>query len=160
MSAIEKIRALIESQLASIDREVLELRDALDTLEMNGDAPVAARRRARADTTTAAARQTSAAKRAPLRKSTPRVVDLRVLEELLGKTTDGLSAAAIAKETSSPPDQIRALLKNLETAGKVRRTGQRRGTRWRVVTDEDWIAERAAELAARSQRVATERQAA
>jgi hypothetical protein len=43
------------------------------------------------------------------------------------------------------------LLREMETAGRVRRTGQRRGTRWHAVaSEEEWISERAAELEART----------
>jgi DNA-binding GntR family transcriptional regulator len=88
------------------------------------------------------------------------VVDLRHLTELLGRSGAGLSAPALAKQTTASVDQIRGLLKDLEAAGKVRRTGHRRGTRWHVITDEDWIAQRAAELAARTKEVLANRKAA
>jgi hypothetical protein len=39
------------------------------------------------------------------------------------------------------------LLRELEQARRVRRTGQRRATRWHAITDEDRIRERAAEVA-------------
>jgi hypothetical protein len=42
------------------------------------------------------------------------------------------------------------MLRELEQAQRVRRTGQRRATRWHAVTDEDRTRERAAELASRS----------
>ncbi|MFZ0975819.1 MAG: hypothetical protein WAN22_26585 [Solirubrobacteraceae bacterium] len=44
------------------------------------------------------------------------------------------------------------LLRDLETGGRIRRTGQRRGTRWHAITDEDRIRERAAELEATRKR--------
>jgi hypothetical protein len=47
---------------------------------------------------------------------------------------------------------VLSLLRELEAAGRVRRTGQRRSTRWHAFTDEDRIRERAAQLAARSKR--------
>jgi hypothetical protein len=37
-------------------------------------------------------------------------------------------------------------LRELERAGEVRSAGERRGTRWTLVTDEDRIAQRVAEL--------------
>ena len=49
-------------------------------------------------------------------------------------------------------DQVLTLLRELEAAGRIRRTGQRRSTRWHVITDEDRIRERAAELASRRKR--------
>jgi hypothetical protein len=105
-------------------------------------------------------RQSPATRRATARKAAAVVVELRDLAQLLRASSDGLSAAALAKETNGRPDQIRALLRDLEAAGKVRRTGQRRGTRWHVITDDDWIAQRASELAARSKTATVDRKAA
>jgi hypothetical protein len=68
------------------------------------------------------------------------------LERLLSDSQSGLSAAAIAEQASAPDRQVLALLRALEASGKVRRTGQRRSTLWHLITDEDRIAERAAEL--------------
>jgi hypothetical protein len=49
---------------------------------------------------------------------------------------------------------VLTLLRELETAGRIRRTGQRRGTRWHAITDEDRIRDRAAELARRRRKSA------
>lgn len=66
--------------------------------------------------------------------------------------SDGLTAAAIAKEAGADRDQVFALLRDLEAARRVRRTGERRATRRHAITDDDRIHERAAELAARRRR--------
>ncbi|OAI40063.1 hypothetical protein AYO39_00185 [Actinobacteria bacterium SCGC AG-212-D09] len=66
--------------------------------------------------------------------------------------SEGLTTTAIAKEAGAERDQVLALLRDLEAAGRVRRTGERRGTRWHAITDDDRIKERAAELAGRSRR--------
>jgi hypothetical protein len=68
------------------------------------------------------------------------------LEALLAESDGGLSVAAIVARSRARDAQVRALLRELDGTGRVRRTGAGRGTRWRVVTDE----ERIAELAARS----------
>jgi hypothetical protein len=149
MSAVEEIRELLQSQLEAIEREVVALRTTLQTLEPDGSVQATGDRRTdRALSTVTPKRRRKRA--ATARHRTAEVVPLGKLEQLLGSTSEGLSAAALAKRTNGSPDQIRALLKDLEAAGKVRRTGQRRGTRWRVITDEDWIAERAAELERRA----------
>jgi hypothetical protein len=72
-------------------------------------------------------------------------------ESILAES-DGLTTTAIAEQASAPRDQVLALMRQLEAADRVRRTGQRRATRWHAVTDEDRIRERAAELASRSRR--------
>ncbi|HWF54407.1 MAG TPA: hypothetical protein VG223_07270 [Solirubrobacteraceae bacterium] len=71
------------------------------------------------------------------------------LEEMLGVSDGGLSAISIAKQAGAGYNQVLALLRQLEQDGRVRRTGSRRTSLWRVVTDEERIADRAAELAAR-----------
>ena len=68
------------------------------------------------------------------------------LEELLGDTPTGLSANAIAHQVGAGYQRTLMLLHELEAAGQVRRTGSRRSTVWRLITEEEQIAKRAAEL--------------
>jgi hypothetical protein len=68
------------------------------------------------------------------------------LERLLGDATSGLTAGALAERAGVGYSGVLAQLRSLEAAGTVRRTGARRSTLWLLVTDEDRIAERAAEL--------------
>ena len=72
------------------------------------------------------------------------------LEQLLRESSDGLRTPDIAERANADPGQLLILLRELEKAGQVRRTGERRGTRWHLITDEDRIAQRAAELASQS----------
>lgn len=72
--------------------------------------------------------------------------------ELLLSENGGLTTSVLAERTNGDRDQVLNLLRELEAAGRIRRTGQRRSTRWHAVTDEDRIRERAADLAARSKR--------
>ncbi len=72
------------------------------------------------------------------------------LETMLRDAEDGLNAVAIAKQARARDTQVRDLLRELERTGRVRRTGAGRGSRWRLITDEERIAERAAELDALS----------
>jgi hypothetical protein len=72
------------------------------------------------------------------------------LEAMLGEAEDGLSAITISKRSNASYNQVLELLRTLDGAGQVRRTGTRRTSRWRLVTDEERIAERAAELERRS----------
>ena len=81
------------------------------------------------------------------------VVPAGRLEALLSEN-GGLTTAALAERTNGNRDQVLTLLRELETAGRIRRTGQRRSTRWHAITDEDRIRERAADLAARRKRAA------
>jgi hypothetical protein len=68
------------------------------------------------------------------------------LERSLADVTSGLSAGAIAERAGVGYSRVLVLLRELEASGKVRRTGTRRSTRWLAITDEDRIAQRAAEL--------------
>jgi hypothetical protein len=68
------------------------------------------------------------------------------LEQLLAGGRSGLSAGAIAEQVGVGYSPVLARLRELEASGRVRRTGSRRSTLWRLVTDEDRIAQRRAEL--------------
>jgi hypothetical protein len=71
------------------------------------------------------------------------------LETMLRDAQDGLNAVTIAKRANARDTQVRGLLRELEGAGQVRRSGVGRASRWRLVTDEERIATRTAELEAR-----------
>jgi predicted Rossmann fold nucleotide-binding protein DprA/Smf involved in DNA uptake len=92
------------------------------------------------------------------RRATPNptaeVVPAAKLEAML-VGHDGITTAALAQLANARPEQVLTLLRELEAAGRVRRTGQRRGTRWHAITDEDRIRERAAELERQSRRSST-----
>jgi hypothetical protein len=77
------------------------------------------------------------------------VLDPEVLERLLSDTPAGLSATAIAEHASAGYGQTLKLLRVLEAAGQVRRSGSRRTTVWRLISDEERVVERVGELEAR-----------
>ncbi|MHB8691424.1 MAG: hypothetical protein ACYDHH_09280 [Solirubrobacteraceae bacterium] len=95
----------------------------------------------------AAAQVAKRAVRRPRRAT--RKLDAETLESMLQGSGDGLSAVAIAKAASAGYNQVLELLRELERAGTIKRTGTRRTSLWRLITDEERIAERAAELAGR-----------
>jgi hypothetical protein len=99
-----------------------------------------------------------AARRARRKPAAPRyqVVPVGKLTALLART-EGLRTAELAKATKADPAQVLAVLKEQEGAGEVRRTGTRAATRWHVISDEDRIAARAAELNAQSRRTRARR---
>jgi hypothetical protein len=68
------------------------------------------------------------------------------LERLLADAGSGLSAGAIAEQAGVGYSRVLAQLRECEASGKVRRTGSRRSTLWLLITDEDRIAQRTAEL--------------
>lgn len=80
-----------------------------------------------------------------------RAVPADEVESLLSGN-GGLSTSELAARADASRDHVLGLLRELEAAGRVRRTGQRRGTRWHQITDEDRIRVRAAELEATRRR--------
>jgi len=166
---VRSIRGMTTTQiLDSIENRLRELNQEIDTLTaarsaLDGpEAKPADRPRARAARTAAAAtplaadprpaRRTRAKRRAKTR-SGAEVVPAGRLEALLSEN-GGLTTSALAEQTNGNRDQVLVLLRELETAGRIRRTGQRRSTRWHAITDEDRIRERAADLASRRKRAA------
>jgi hypothetical protein len=135
----EQIVQRIDDRLRAAEDEIATLQAARRALELNGTGTAAAQTRPRR---VATRRQTK-------RRPAAEVVPAGKLEQLLG-ASDGLTTAALARETNADPGQMLPLLRELEAAGKIRRSGQRRGVRWHAITDEDRIAQRAAELASRS----------
>jgi hypothetical protein len=122
----------------SIDTRLAELSDQIKTLETartaldRGESPVRSTSRPRA-------------------KRRVTAVPADEVESLLSGN-GGLTTSELADRANGNRDQVLGLLRELEAAGRVRRTGQRRGTRWHQITDEDRIRVRAAELEATRRR--------
>jgi hypothetical protein len=90
------------------------------------------------------------AKRARRQKrGTLEIVPADRLELLLSENGD-MTTSALAERANGKHDQILTVLRELQAAGRIRRTGQRRSTRWHAIKGEERIQERATELAARS----------
>jgi hypothetical protein len=138
MTSIDQLVTTIDSRLQVLGDEIAKLEDARQALaNTNGAAPSPRpRRRAR--------------RKQPAAANTD-VLLMGALHKMLA-ASDGLTTSAIAKQANADPAQVLTLLREAEAAGDARRTGQRRGTRWHAITDDDRIAARAAELAAQSRR--------
>ncbi len=166
--------------LTDAENDAERLRAAIEILE-RAESPAAAARRAprrsqAAATATAAATTTvtetpqaqsqaasaSASPQAPrkrkpaARKPAKSVVPLEKLLKVVGENP-GLTTTSIAKQTGGDQSALLDLLKESEQKGEVRRQGQRRATSWYLITDEDRIAARAAEIAAQSKEPAAKR---
>jgi hypothetical protein len=139
MPSIEQLIESINARIRELNGEIASLEAARSALVSNGAA--------------SAPRQKPKAKQATRRKPRKRTeVLLAGKAETMLAETDGLTTAALAKQAGADRDQVLTLLRDLEVARRVRRTGERRSTRWHAITDEDRIRERAAELASRSKR--------
>jgi hypothetical protein len=131
----------IDERLTAAKAEIAQLEGAREAL-INGDAPAATRKVRRV------ARKTTSPKTV---RRDGTVVPAGKLTALLHGSA-GMSTSELATATNGRPDQILGLLRELEKAGQIRRSGERRGTRWHLITDEDRIAARAAEIAGQSKR--------
>lgn len=152
MPSLEEITASIEARIAALRSDIASLEAARAQLR-DGSAP-AGPASASAARTASTTPRTSPTRRtrtdgavARKRRKSPEVLLADRLETMLRESADGLGAAAIARSANARDAQVRTLLRELEGSGQVRRTGAGRGTRWRLITDEERIAERAAELA-------------
>ncbi len=146
MTFIEEAVTSINERLNQLRLEIDRLTHARDALVANGAGTPAPAKPARA--------RRPARRRAPTKPMTAgtEVAPAGRLHKLLADS-DGLSTAALAERANADPVQVLPLLREMEVAGRVRRTGQRRDTRWyAVASPEDWIEQRAAELAAQSGR--------
>jgi hypothetical protein len=158
MTTTQLILDSIEKRLRELNEEIATLTAARSALDGDG-APTARRPRsaaARSDTSTTPPRRAArGGRRRARRKSGPatEVVPAGRLELLLSEN-GGLTTSVLAERTNGDRDQVLTLLRELEAAGRIRRTGQRRSTRWHAITDEDRIRARAAELASRRKRKA------
>jgi len=141
----------------SIDTRLRELNQEIETLDAARSAlgPERESRPTPRPRVAAPAQAPKPTRRRARRKAarSAEVVPAGRLEALLSEN-GGLTTSALAEQTNGNRDQVLTLLRELEAAGKIRRSGQRRGTRWHAITDEDRIRERAAELANRRRRSA------
>lgn len=136
----------IDQRLTQANAEITQLESARQAL-LNGAAPAAKPKTPRTPRKTAPRKTTS---RRTARRGNE-VVPAGKLTALLDGSA-GMSTSELADATNGKPDQIRALLRELEQSDQIRRTGVRRGTRWHLITDEDRVAARAAQIAAQSKR--------
>ena len=116
---VERIDGRIAELKAEIEAHEQALR-ALKTVNAGNNsttAPPARAPRARADG------------RAPRRARRPRVASAEAVFDALNDGND--QAAVIAKQFGVSTAMVRTRLQELEEAGRVTRTGQRRATRWR-----------------------------
>jgi hypothetical protein len=155
--SIEEIVANIDARIAALQADIQPLLDAKVALRNSAAvSKTTKRRQVEAKTSPAATpgAKTEPAKPAkpakPARRARRPKVDPVPSGKLIAllEGSDGMTSTALAEQTGGDPNQIRVLLKELADAGQVRKTGERRGTRWHLITDEEQIAARAAEIEA------------
>jgi hypothetical protein len=151
MKTTQQILDSIDGRLRELNAEIETLDAARSALGSREDQPPPARRApAPAQAHQPARRRARRTRKASRSRE---VVPAGRLEVLLSEN-GGLTTSALAERSGGHRDQVLTLLRELEAAGRIRRSGQRRGTRWHAITDEDRIRERAAELARRRRKTA------
>jgi hypothetical protein len=159
MPDIASLVASIDRRLDTLNAEISHLeqaRRALEAARRNGESAAAPLAPPSPHLNGAAAAAEPTAR--PSRGRRPRATGSRParrqssplrfedLERVLSTAVEGLSASASADEVGADYQATLRLLRDLEAAGQIRREGTRRSTRWRLITDDDRIAARAAEL--------------
>jgi predicted Rossmann fold nucleotide-binding protein DprA/Smf involved in DNA uptake len=152
MTETEQIVASIDDRLRQLGEEIRTLTAARAALD--GRDAAATRRRHHEPTSESSppAPEKSRVRAKPrrARKRRPAEVASAGRLELLLSEHGEMTTSALAEHAGGTRDQVLAALRELEAAGRVRRSGQRRSTRWHAITDEERIQKRAAELAALS----------
>jgi hypothetical protein len=127
---IDQLRA----QLTETEANAQRLRTAIEALEgsvESTDVAPRGRRSARGRAT----RQRTSNGRAGKVALTPDVVVKLV-------TPEGVPAREIRSQVNGSDNQVLKVLKDLESEGKIKRTGQRRATKWHRVTGSDQVSTR------------------
>jgi|SRR5579875_1763721 len=148
MSYLDQLTATIDARIAAIRREIASLESARAALDGRSRS-ASRRRRGRAASGHSGSRAQSEPPRSSGRARRRRLAGpelTELLERMLGESAEGLSAVTLAKRADAGYGQVLEQLRALEQAGRVRRTGERRTSLWRLVTEDELIAERAAEL--------------
>jgi hypothetical protein len=156
---IDELAKTIQDRITALNGEIASLEAARDQLSANGSAPATADKGARSGRA-AANGSKPAARRRRTRPNTAKagaqaeIVPAGKLEAMLAQY-DGSTTAQLAELANGKPEQVLTLLREMESAGRARRTGERRGTRWHAITDEDRVRARAAELEKQSRSART-----
>ncbi len=136
---ITQVIEQLQTQLTETEADAERLRTAIAALEGSvGSSPAPAPTRGRRSARGRATRsRTSNGRSAGKVALTPDVVVKLV-------TPDGVPARDIRSQVNGSDNQVLKVLKDLESEGKVKRSGQRRATKWHLVTENGRSATRAA----------------
>ncbi len=124
---ITQVIEQLKAQLAETEADAQRLRTAIEALAgtvESSPAPSRARRSPRGRAT----RQ---------RASNGRTAKVALSPDVVVKlvTPEGVPAREIRSQVNGSDNQVLKVLKDLESEGKVKRTGQRRATKWHLATE-------------------------
>jgi predicted Rossmann fold nucleotide-binding protein DprA/Smf involved in DNA uptake len=126
MQPSEVLAAKIEARITELKTEIAAHERALAALRGRKSAGTSS---SPASNGRRAAKQVSRATRPPRRARRPRTASAEAVFDALKDGQD--QASAIARQFGVSPAVVRNRLAQLEEAGRVSRTGNRRSTRWR-----------------------------
>jgi predicted HTH transcriptional regulator len=125
---ITQVIAQLQAQLAETEADAQRLRTAIEALEGSVASSPAPPRGARST------RGRATRKRSPSNGRTGKVaLTPDVVVKLV--TPEGVPAREIRSQVNGSDNQVLKVLKDLESEGKIKRTGQRRATKWHLVTE-------------------------
>jgi predicted Rossmann fold nucleotide-binding protein DprA/Smf involved in DNA uptake len=129
---ITQVIEQLQAQLAETEADAQRLRTAIAALEgtvESSPAPSRARRSARGRTTR---QRTSNGRTASSGRTAKVALTPDVVVKLV--TPEGVPARDIRAQVNGSDNQVLKVLKDLESEGKIKRTGQRRATKWHLAT--------------------------
>jgi predicted Rossmann fold nucleotide-binding protein DprA/Smf involved in DNA uptake len=129
MQPSEVLAAKIEARITELKTEIAAHEHALAALRGSKSAGTSS---SPASNGRRAAKRVSRATRQPRRARRPRTASAEAVFDALKDGQD--QASAIARQFGVSPAVVRNRLAQLEEAGRVSRTGNRRSTRWRSHT--------------------------
>jgi hypothetical protein len=132
----EQIVSSIEERIQTLSSEIARLESARAALSGVSSARLSAAAPATAGGT------------APRRRRRSAWISAEQIQQALAGAGE-VTTTTLIDQTGASRVRLLELLRELETAGKVKRTGEKRGTRWSELTEDDWVTRRAAELGAR-----------
>ena len=145
MSTVQEISDAIADRIRQAQGQISSLEAARSILvEFDAPAPSPPPRASRAPSAPPAVEAARPRRSGPTRRSGDLVAGQ--LEDLLRDSDGGLSLVALAARADVSDAKVRDRLHDLQRQGEVRNSGSRRTSVWRLVSDEERIAERAAEL--------------
>src|SRR5579875_315298 len=158
MPFIEQLVRSIDGRLEALQGEIASLEEARLALLSNGSPPTSAAAgspssRAQGETRRGRGRSTGERRRSTGQRGASTGARGGTTGARGGSTgARGGRTGARGGRTGARRDQVLEFLRELESGRRARRSGHGRGTRWHLMTEEDWIRQRAADLAARSRR--------
>jgi hypothetical protein len=130
---IKQVIEQLRTQLTETEADAQRLRTAIEALEGSVESSAAPARGRPSPRSRATRQRTSNGRTANGRSAGKVALTPAVVVSLV--TPEGVPARDIRSRVNGSDNQVLKVLKDLESEGKIKRTGQRRATKWHRVTD-------------------------